>query len=140
MFYNFNSECFNVLDMRNLQEGVKKAFCLKLYLFTFHCSNKLIYSYNLQILGFQPHISRVFLNHQKISFIIHSRLEQFWKQNTIFLKTFRLETQFQVLQQMDQFIRYYFVYCCYVSNELCHCTYYSGLYCITLCFHQIKKT
>ena len=41
---------------------------------------------------------------------------------------------------MDQFIRYYFVYCCYVSNELCHCTYYSGLYCITLCFHQIKKT
>jgi hypothetical protein len=41
---------------------------------------------------------------------------------------------------MDQFIRYYFVYCCYVPNELCHCTNYSGLYCITLCFHQIKKT
>ena len=62
------------------------------------------------------------------------------KIHTINLKNYRLETKFQVLQQMDQFIRYYFVYCCYVSNELCHCTYYSGLYCITLCFHQIKKT
>ena len=27
IFFNFNSNCYNLLDLRNLQEQVKKAFC-----------------------------------------------------------------------------------------------------------------
>ena len=48
---------YYVLDLRNLQEQVKKAFCFKNVL-TFPCSNKL-----LQIFDFQPQISKVFLDH-----------------------------------------------------------------------------
>ena len=29
IFSNLNSNCFNLLDLINLQEEVKKAFCLK---------------------------------------------------------------------------------------------------------------
>ena len=36
IFFNFSLNCSNVLDLRNLQEQVKKAFVL-----TFHCLKKL---------------------------------------------------------------------------------------------------
>ena len=42
LFSNLNSNCSNLLDLRNLQEQVKKAFCYqKLFWPFFHCSNKL---------------------------------------------------------------------------------------------------
>ena len=45
IFSNLNLNCSNLLDMRNLQEQVKKAFCYQWYFFTkivltFHCLNK----------------------------------------------------------------------------------------------------
>ena len=40
-FSNFNSNCSNLSDMRNLQEKVKKTFWYKKNVLTFHCLNKL---------------------------------------------------------------------------------------------------
>ena len=83
-FSNLNSNCSNVLDLRNLKEQVKKAFCFK------HCTDLslfkqivLVISKILQILGLQPWLSKVFLISR--IFFSHSRSEQFWKQNTITL-------------------------------------------------------
>ena len=42
IFSNLNSNCSNVLDLRNLQQQVKKAFVSKIVL-TFHCLNKLFF-------------------------------------------------------------------------------------------------
>ena len=63
-FSTLNSNCSNLLDLRNLQEQVKKAFCYQKLFWPFtvwiNCSSDLK---NLEILGFQPRISNVFLNH-----------------------------------------------------------------------------
>ena len=60
-FSNLNSNCSNLLDLRNLQEQVKKAFCYQKLFWPFtvwiNCSKF------LQILGLQPRISKVFLYH-----------------------------------------------------------------------------
>ena len=40
-FFQLNSNCFNVSDMRDLQEQVERAFCFKRCLLALHCSNKL---------------------------------------------------------------------------------------------------
>ena len=44
-FFNFNSNCYNLLDMRNLQEQVKKAFCYQKLFWPFtvwiNCSSDL---------------------------------------------------------------------------------------------------
>ena len=62
----------------NLQEQVKKAFCLKN---CFDCHRFLVISNFLQILSFLPQISKGFLI---ISTIFSPRgSEQFWKQNAI---------------------------------------------------------
>ena len=44
-FSNSNSNCSNSLDMRNVQEQVKKAFCYQklFWPLAFHCFNKLFY-------------------------------------------------------------------------------------------------
>ena len=78
IFSNLNSDCSKVLDLRNLQEQVKKAFCFK----------------NWSDLDFTVQInfanSQAFsVEFQKFFFItrtifIHNRLGKFWKQNTIF--------------------------------------------------------
>ena len=56
--------CSNELDLRNLQDQVKEAFCFK------NCSYPslfekiiLVSSKFLQLLGLQPRISKVFLDH-----------------------------------------------------------------------------
>ena len=36
-----NSNCSDLSDMRNLQEQVKKAFCIPKIALTFHCLNNL---------------------------------------------------------------------------------------------------
>ena len=58
--------------MRNLQEQVKKAFCLlpKFFL-TFHCLKKivLVILKILQILGLQPQISKVFSRSLELFFL-----------------------------------------------------------------------
>ena len=63
-FSNLNSDCSNLLDMRNLQEQLKKAFCYKKLFWPFtiwiNISSDLKI---LQILGLQPRIPKVFLNH-----------------------------------------------------------------------------
>ena len=41
MFSNLNFNCSILLDLRNLQEQVKKAFCYQKIVLTFHCLNKL---------------------------------------------------------------------------------------------------
>ena len=51
-FSNLNCNCFSLLGMRNLQE---QAFCCQKLFWPF--------SKILQILGLQPQISKVFLNH-----------------------------------------------------------------------------
>ena len=44
-FSNLNSNCsFKFLGIRNLQEQVKKAFCLPKIVLTFHCLNKIFRS------------------------------------------------------------------------------------------------
>ena len=40
-FSNLNYNWSNLVDMRNLQEQVKKAFCYQNFCLTFHCLNKL---------------------------------------------------------------------------------------------------
>ena len=64
IFSNLNYNCSNLLDKRNLQEQVKKAFCYQKLFWPFtiwiNCSSDLK---DLQILGFQPRISKVFLDH-----------------------------------------------------------------------------
>ena len=62
MFANFNYSCSNVLDLRNLQEQVKKVFCFK------HSSD----------LSFQ--FQKVFSLTR--TFFSQLRSEQFWKQYT----------------------------------------------------------
>ena len=63
-FSNLNLNCSILSDMRNLQEQLEKAFCYKkmFWLFTvwINCSR---ISKSLQILGLQPRISKVFLDH-----------------------------------------------------------------------------
>jgi hypothetical protein len=80
IFSNFNYNCSNILDLRNLQEQVKKAFSFKnwsdLSLFEWIV---LVISKNLQILGLQP--QKFFSITRTICY--HSRSKQFWKQNTI---------------------------------------------------------
>ena len=53
---NFNLNCSNLLDLKNLQEQVKKR-CSDLSLFE---QIVLVISKFLQILDFQPQISKVF--------------------------------------------------------------------------------
>ena len=61
-----NSNCSNLLDMRNLQEQVKLSILLPKSVLTFNCLSKMFYlgiSNILQILGLhclQPRISKVF--------------------------------------------------------------------------------
>ena len=61
---NLNSNCSNLLDMKNLQEKLKKhsdtKICSDLSLFE---QIVLVISNFLQILGLQPRISKVFLDH-----------------------------------------------------------------------------
>ena len=61
-FFNFNS---NLLDMRNLKEKVKKAFCYQNLSWPspvwMNCSNDLNFFF-FQIFDLQPRISNVFLN------------------------------------------------------------------------------
>ena len=64
-FSNLNSNCSNLLDMRNLQEQKLKKHsvtknCFDLSLFEWIV---LVISKVLQILGLQPQISKVSLNH-----------------------------------------------------------------------------
>ena len=40
-FSNLNSNCSNLLDLRNLQEQVKKSILLPKFFLTFHCPNQL---------------------------------------------------------------------------------------------------
>ena len=51
IFSNLNSNCSNLLYLRNLQEQVKKI------VLTFHCSR------DIKNFGLQPRISKVFLDH-----------------------------------------------------------------------------
>ena len=79
-----NLTCSNVLDLRNLQEQVKKAFRFK-NCNDCHCLNKLFY-WSKRFCKF----SALSLEFRKIfmittSIFSHSRSEQFWKQNTITL-------------------------------------------------------
>jgi len=77
----FNCNCSNLLDLRNLQKQVKKAVS-KNFL-NFHCSNKLLWwSQNVcKFLAFSLEFQKFFLITKTI--FSHSRSEQFWKQNTI---------------------------------------------------------
>ena len=76
-----NSNCSILLDMRNLQEQVKRAFCYQKLFWPFtvwiNCSRDLKNFANC----LQPQISKVFLITRTI--FSHSRTEQFWYQNTI---------------------------------------------------------
>ena len=54
---NLNSNCSNLLDMRNLQDKLKKTFCCQKLFWTFTVWK------NLQILGLQSRIWKVFLDH-----------------------------------------------------------------------------
>ena len=78
-----NSNCYIVLDLRNLQEQVKKAFCFKncTDLSLFEKKNVLLISKSFQILDLQHLIWKVYLDHQNNFFSQYS--EQFWRQNTI---------------------------------------------------------
>ena len=62
-FSNLNLNCYNLLDLRNLQEQDKRAFCYHELFWPFtvriNCSSDLNI---LQILGFQPRSSKVFLD------------------------------------------------------------------------------
>ena len=62
---NLNSNHSNLLDLRNLLEQVKKAFCSDLSLFE---NIVLVISKILQTLGLQSRISKVFLDLQNIFF------------------------------------------------------------------------
>ena len=74
----------NVLDLRNLQEQVKKTFCFKCSSdLSLQCTVRINCSRDLQILGLKS--PKLFLITWTIS--SHSRLEQFSKQNFIFLFT-----------------------------------------------------
>ena len=64
IFSNLKYNCSNLLDIRNLQEQVKNHSVIK------HCSNLSLFEWIalvipkiLQILGLQPRISKVFLDH-----------------------------------------------------------------------------
>ena len=64
LFSNFNFNCSNLLDLKNLQEQVKIAFCHQKFFWPFtvwiNCSIDLK---KFKILGLQPWISKVFLDH-----------------------------------------------------------------------------
>ena len=88
MFLNPNNyNCSNLLDLRNIQEQVKNIL-LPIIVLTFHCLNKLFYwsqkfcKFSAFSLDFQK-----FFSITRTIFSL-SRLEQFWKQNTIFDDTF----------------------------------------------------
>ena len=70
IFSNFNSNCSNLVDMRNLQEQVKKAFCYQKLFWPFtawiNCSSDLKI---LQILGLQSRISKGFPDHENNFFL-----------------------------------------------------------------------
>ena len=60
-----NSNCSNLLDMRNLQEQVKKHSVAKNYSdLSLFKQIVVVISKILQILGLQPGISKVFLDHK----------------------------------------------------------------------------
>ena len=65
MFSNLNSNCSNLLYLRNLQEQVKTVLIFHFALFK---QIVVVISKFLQILGLQPRISKVFLDHQNIFF------------------------------------------------------------------------
>ena len=65
----------NFLDMRHLQEQVKKAFCYQKLFWPFP---QKIFKFSAFILEFQK-----FFLITKTIFFSHYRSEQFWKQNTI---------------------------------------------------------
>ena len=81
-FSNLNYNCSNLLDLRNLQNKLRKHSVTKNYsdLSLFE-EIVLVISKNFQILGLQPRISKVFLIIWTI--FSHSKSEQFWQQNTI---------------------------------------------------------
>ena len=60
-FSNFNSNLYNSIDMRNLQEQIKKAFCYQKLFWTFtvrtNCSSDL--NSFLQFLSLQSRISKI---------------------------------------------------------------------------------
>ena len=68
-FSNLNSNCSNLLDVWNLQEQGKKAFCYQKLFWPFtvwiNCFSDLK---NLAILSLQPQITKVFLGHLKFFF------------------------------------------------------------------------
>ena len=68
-FFNLNSNCTKVLDLRNLQEQVKKNIL-------FH---KLFWPFNVQT-NCSSDLKKISITRE---FFSHSRSEQFCKQNTI---------------------------------------------------------
>ena len=69
LFCNLNANCSNLLDMRNLQEQVKNAFCYQKLFWPFIVGiNWTLISKLLQILGFHSQ-TKVFLDHWSIFFL-----------------------------------------------------------------------
>ena len=96
-----NYNCSDFLDVRNLQEQVKKALCYQKLLpkivLTFHCLNKL-FKWSQTICKFSA-FSLEFQNFFSITRIFFSliRSEQFWQQNTIksfFIPIYILQSSF----------------------------------------------
>ena len=88
-FSNLNSNCSNILDLRNLQEQVKKAFCFK------NWSDFSLFEYIVL------KISKSFS--QSIEHFFLSRSEQFWKQNTISKKLYYMDAY--LIQKLKQNFR-----------------------------------
>ena len=79
IFSNLTFNCSNLLDMTNLQERVKKAFCYQQLFWRFTALFEWIVqviSKILQILGLQPRISKVFFSIARTIYS-QSRSEQF---------------------------------------------------------------
>ena len=92
-FSNLNLNCYNLLDMRNLHEQVKKAFCYQKLFWPFtvwiNCSSDLKTFSNSRQLKFEANFKSFFLITRTI--FSHSRSEQFIIINKIpFLAQFQI--------------------------------------------------
>ena len=68
-FSNLNSVCSNVLNLRNLKDQIKKAFCFKHWTdISLLEQSIIVISKCLQLLGLHPLISKVFLHQKNNSF------------------------------------------------------------------------
>ena len=91
IFSNLNSNCSNFLDMRNLQEQVKKAFCYQKLFWPFtvrtNCSSDLNFFSNFRpsasnFKSFSPSLKQLFLTVGQNNFCNKIPFYQFSRKNT----------------------------------------------------------